>query len=118
MQNHKKRISILTKSEVNELYQIPSFNYMERVEYFLLDMNILNEINNIINIESRVYLILIIGYFMDKPVLPEVTSKNIKCDIKYIIYTYYKNENTNLNINIPKTTRSRLIKRMLSIWKC
>lgn len=114
MQKHKKRISILTKSEVNELYQVPSFNSVERAEYFALDINLRKEINKIINRASRVYLILIIGYFRYKPVLPEFTSKEVKNDIKYIIQTYYKNENPNLNINIPKSTRSRLIKRMLS----
>lgn len=75
MQKHKKRISILTRSEVNELYQVPSFNSVDRAEYFALDINLRKEINKIINIKSRVYLILIIGYFRYKPVLPEFTSK-------------------------------------------
>ncbi|WP_258191663.1 DUF4158 domain-containing protein [Shewanella morhuae] len=114
MQKHKKRISILTKSEVNELYQVPSFNSVERAEYFALDINLRKEINKTINIESRVYLILIIGYFRYKPVLPEFISKNVMGDIKYIIQTYYKNERTNLNIDIPKSTKSRLVNRMLS----
>lgn len=112
---YKKRISILTKSEVNELYQIPSFNSVERSEYFSLDVSLKKEINKIVNIESRVYLILIIGYFRYKPVLPELTSKNVNKDIKYIIQTYYKNESTALNIDIPKSTKSRLVKQMLAI---
>jgi TnpA family transposase len=113
MQKHKKRISILTKSEINELYQAPSFNPVERSEFFSLDIALKNEVDKIINIESRVYLILIIGYFRYKPVLPEFTSKNVKGDVKYIIQTYYKNESTNINLNIPKSTKSRLVKRML-----
>ena len=112
---YKNRISILTKSEVNELYQIPSFNSIERSEYFSLDVSLKKEINKIVNIESRVYLILIIGYFRYKPVLPELTSKNAKKDIKYIIQTYYKNESTVLNIDIPKSTKSRLVKQMLTM---
>lgn len=112
---YKNRISILTKSEVNELYQIPSFNSVERSEYFSLDVSLKKEINKIVNIESRVYLILIIGYFRYKPVLSEFTSKNVNKDIKYIIQTYYKNESTALNIDIPKSTKSRLVKQMLTI---
>ncbi|HDL6964386.1 TPA: DUF4158 domain-containing protein [Yersinia enterocolitica] len=115
MQRHKKRISILTNSEVNELYQAPSFNSIERTEYFSLDINLKKEINKIINIESRVYLILIIGYFRYKPVLPDFTSVNVRNDIKYIIQNYYKTEKLDLNVNIPKSTKSRLVKRMLSI---
>ncbi|HFO8385377.1 TPA: hypothetical protein ACHKJ3_004850, partial [Escherichia coli] len=63
MQKYKKRISILTKSEINELYQVPSFNPVERDEFFSLDISLKREIDKIINIESRVYLILITGYF-------------------------------------------------------
>ncbi|EKA6129479.1 DUF4158 domain-containing protein, partial [Salmonella enterica] len=103
MQKHKKRISILTKSEINELYQTPSFKPVERSEFFSLDIVLKKEFDKIINIESRVYLILIIGYFRYKPVLPKFTSKNVKGDVKYIIQTYYKNE----------STKSRLVKRML-----
>ncbi|OFC63537.1 DUF4158 domain-containing protein [Candidatus Erwinia dacicola] len=73
MQKHKKRISILTKNEINELYQVPSFNPVERIEYFSLDSGLKKEIDKMINIESRVYLILIIGYFRYKPVIPEFT---------------------------------------------
>lgn len=113
MQKHEKRISILTKSEINELYQTLSFNPVERAEFFSLDISLKREIDKIINIESRVYLILIIGYFRYKPVLPEFTSKSIKGDVKYITQTYYKTENTNLNLNIPKSTKYRLVKRML-----
>lgn len=114
MQKYKKRISILTKSEINELYQVPSFNPVERDEFFSLDISLKREIDKIINIESRVYLILITGYFRYKPVIPEFTLKDVKRDVKYIIQTYYKNESTNLNLNIPKSTKYRLVKRMLS----
>ncbi|MCZ8631553.1 DUF4158 domain-containing protein, partial [Escherichia albertii] len=114
MQKYKKRISILTKSEINELYQVPSFNPVERDEFFSLDISLKREIDKIINIESRVYLILITGYFRYKPVIPEFTLKDVKRDVKYIIQTYYKNESTNLNLNIPKSTKHRLVKRMLS----
>ncbi|MFW5393148.1 Tn3 family transposase [Yersinia sp. 2544 StPb PI] len=61
------------------------------------------------------YLILIIGYFRYKPVLPDFTSVNVRNDIKYIIQNYYKTEKLDLNVNIPKSTKSRLVKRMLSI---
>ncbi|WP_186367533.1 hypothetical protein [Yersinia aldovae] len=54
MQKHKKRISILTKSEVNELYQVPSFNSVERSEYFSLDISLKKEIDKVININSNI----------------------------------------------------------------
>jgi hypothetical protein len=54
MQKKKKRIKILTNNEINELYQIPSFNSAEREEYFSLDKDLRRKVNAISKIESRI----------------------------------------------------------------
>lgn len=115
MQNKKKRIKILTNSEVNELYQSPIFNSSEREEYFSLDKELRKMINSILKTENRIYLILIIGYFRYKPVIPDISSVKIQKDIKYINQTYYPKFQCHSNINISKRTKSRLISKMLSI---
>ncbi|ECI5214867.1 hypothetical protein DUQ17_23305 [Salmonella enterica subsp. diarizonae] len=56
MQKYKKRISILTKSEINELYQVPSFNPVERDEFFSLDTSLKREIDKIIKCAQLIFL--------------------------------------------------------------
>ncbi|CNI60456.1 Tn3 family transposase [Yersinia pekkanenii] len=115
MQNKKKRIRILTNNEINELYQIPAFNSAEREEYFSLDKDLRRRINSISKIESRIYIILLIGYFRYKPVVPELTEQNYKKDIKHIIQHYYPKINHEISLNISKRTKSRLVSTMFSI---
>ncbi|CQJ04920.1 DUF4158 domain-containing protein [Yersinia frederiksenii] len=115
MQNKKKRIRILTNNEINELYQIPAFNSAEREEYFSLDKDLRRRINSISKIESRIYIILLIGYFRYKPVVPELTEQNYKKYIKHIIQHYYPKINHEISLNISKRTKSRLVSTMFSI---
>lgn len=114
MQNKKKRIKILTNNEINELYQIPSFNSAEREEYFSLDKDLRRRVNAISKIESRIYMILLIGYFRYKPVAPDISEQNAKKDIKHIVQQYYPKVNHEVYLNISKRTKSRLINSMLS----
>lgn len=114
MQNKKKRIKILTNNEINELYQIPSFNSGEREEYFSLDKDLRRRVNAISKIESRIYMILLIGYFRYKPVAPDISEQNAKKDIKHIVQQYYPKVNHEVYLNISKRTKSRLINSMLS----
>ncbi|MDY3572458.1 DUF4158 domain-containing protein [Enterobacter hormaechei] len=59
---------------INELYQIPSFNSAEREEYFSLDKDLRRRINTISKIESRIYMILLVGYFRYKPAAPDISE--------------------------------------------
>ncbi|EFB2837578.1 DUF4158 domain-containing protein [Escherichia coli] len=104
MQNRKKRIKILTNDEVNELYQIPAFSPAEREEYFSLDKNLRRRVNKIAKIESRIYMILLIGYFRYKPAIPNLSDTKTKKDVKYIIQQYYPKIDNEVDITMSKRT--------------
>ncbi len=110
----QERIQILTKNEIDALYELPTFNQAEREEYFSLDDNILSILKSIGKIESRVYLILLIGYYRAKPVIPKFQLKTVKEDVAYIAQTYFLGKKIKL-VTTPKSTRSRLVNKMLSI---
>ncbi|HHR6458638.1 TPA: DUF4158 domain-containing protein [Providencia alcalifaciens] len=61
------RIQILTEQEIHELYSRPIFNQIEREEYFSLDPSIKKILAKMGKIETKIYLILLIGYFRAKP---------------------------------------------------
>lgn len=115
MQNNKKRIKILTNNEINELYQLPAFTSAEREEYFSLDKDLRRKVNGITKLENIIYMILLIGYFRYKPVAHDISEKNAKKDIKYIVQQYYPRINNDVCLTISKRTKSRLINSMLSI---
>ena len=111
---NQKRIHILTADEIKELYLRPLFNPTEREEYFALDEETLNMLNNMDKLETRIYLILLIGYFRAKPVVPKFTLREVKDDVDYICQTHFPDKSPKYSI-IAKSTRSKLVNKMLSI---
>lgn len=111
---NKKRIQILTADEIQELYHRPIFNHADREEYFALDDPILKVINEMDKQENKLYLILLIGYFRAKPVVPKFQLNESKDDVKYLYKTYFPGIKPKYPL-IPKTTRAHLVNKMLSI---
>ena len=58
MSNPGKRLKILNKSEIQELYGLPDFTHEERVMYFSLDSLENKELENLRSNLSKVYFIL------------------------------------------------------------
>ena len=49
-------------------------------------------LNNMDKLETRIYLILLIGYFRAKPVVPKFTLREVKDDVDYICQTHFPDE--------------------------
>ncbi|WP_438863092.1 Tn3 family transposase [Neptunicella sp.] len=108
------RIQILTGQEIDELYSCPVFNQAEREEYLSLDPEIKRTLARLEKIETRVYLILLIGYFRAKPVVPKFKLRDVKQDVEYIYSTYFPDKKPKYPV-IKKNTRATLILKMYSI---
>ena len=100
---NKKRIQILSQDEINELYERPAFNHAEREEYFVLDADTLKAISTMDKLETKLYLVLLIGYFRAKPVIPVFQLKEVKEDIDYLCRTYFPGKKARFT-TIPKST--------------
>lgn len=61
-----KRLGILTKSEIRELYGLPRFSPDEKVKYFSIDSTEKRELKNLRTTQARLYFILQMGYFKAK----------------------------------------------------
>lgn len=105
------RIQILTEQEVHELYSRPAFNQNEREEFFSIDPSIEKALSNMGKIETKIYLILLIGYFRAKPVVPQFRLRDVKQDVDYIYATHFPNRKPKYPL-IAKSTRATLILKM------
>lgn len=83
-----KRIQLLTDDEIEELYRLSVFNQTEREEYFSLDDSLLDIVNGLLKTETKIYMILLIGYFRAKPVIPRFQLCDIEEDTRYICDTF------------------------------
>lgn len=108
------RIQILTGQEIDELYSCPVFSQAEREEYLSLNPEIKRTLARLEKVETRVYLILLIGYFRAKPVVPKFKLRDVKQDVEYIYSTHFPDKKIKYPM-IKKNTRATLILKMYSI---
>ncbi|MBO1915721.1 hypothetical protein J4727_00645 [Providencia rettgeri] len=62
-------------------------------------------------IETKIYLILLIGYFRAKPVVAQFKLREVKHDVDYIYATHFPNRKPKYPF-IAKSTRATLIAKM------
>jgi TnpA family transposase len=108
-----KRIQILTSSEINELYALPSFSRTEREDYFSLDKETLLLVNTLRRTETRIYFILLLGYFRSRPIIFNFTFSDVEIDYNYIKNKYFNDKNVDVD-NLPPRTKTALIKKLLN----
>lgn len=84
-----KRIRILSKLELQDLYDIPTFNQAERHIYFHLNDDEKAVSKSFKSIESKVYFIWQLGYFKAKSLffMEQLSTENH--DICYILKQYF-----------------------------
>jgi TnpA family transposase len=86
---NSKRLTILSKTKIDDLYGLPQFNEDERAFYFSLDEEEIQEMESLRSLDSRVHFILQLGYFKTKTLFFETTFLECKEDVQYISNRYF-----------------------------
>ena len=84
-----KRRHILSQSEVSELYSLPRLNNIQREQSFSLADEELKAVNQRSSLSSKVYFILLLGYFREKPLIAQFRFRDVRDDSKYVVNRYY-----------------------------
>lgn len=92
-----KRISLLSETEINDLYARPDFNHHERMLYFSINELERNVLNHYSNVRTRVYFILQLGYFKAKHQFFKFTFEDVSDDVEYIIANFFDGSTTILS---------------------
>jgi len=92
MSQNSKRLSILLNSEINELYSPPSLTPEQSRHYFSLNDIELESFNRLQDRYSRLYFVLLLGYFKIKPVILNFTFLQVKNDFKFVVSEYFPGE--------------------------
>lgn len=108
-----KRIQLLTDDEIEELYRLPVFNQTEREEYLSLDDSLLDIVNGLLKTETKIYMILLIGYFRAKPVIPRFQLCDTEEDTRYICDTF-KLDIPRWDWTVSKGARANMVSQTLS----
>jgi len=84
-----KRISLLSDTEITDLYSRPDLNQYERRLYFTLNPRELAILNKYSNIKTRIYFILQLGYFKAKQQFFKFDLADAQHDVEYVISHFY-----------------------------
>ncbi|OLQ73217.1 hypothetical protein BIT28_25710 [Photobacterium proteolyticum] len=109
-----KRIQLLTEEEIDELYRLPVFSQIEREEYFSLDDSLLTIVDGLQKTETKIYMILLIGYFRAKPVIPRFRLCDAEEDTRYICDAF-KLDIPRWDWTVSKGARAGMVSKMLSV---
>ncbi|WP_191603807.1 Tn3 family transposase [Marinomonas algicola] len=110
--SNTKRIQILSESEINELYALPNFNRKDRDDYFSLDSETQRLVNELRRIETRVYFILLLGYFRSRPIVFNFSFSQVRSDLDYVRAKYFSDKDMSLD-DLSPTTKTKLINKLL-----
>ncbi len=88
MSNHP-HIQLLTDSEIQDIYSIPTFNLTDRQYYFSLNEKEKQCFEKYKTIKSKVYFILLLGYFKASKQLHKFTFDTVGQDYHYIIQNHF-----------------------------
>ena len=104
-ENRNKRLNILSKAEIEEIYGIPNFSYEDRICYFHLSEKELEEKNKFNKPFIQIYFILCLGYFKAKRNFFIINEDNSLKDIEYVRETYFYD---NQDIKYMKVSRASI----------
>ena len=86
---NKKHIQLLSKTEISDLYDRPSFNFNERQLYLTINEESEDRVlSHYPILKTRVYFILQLGYFKAKHQFFEFDLEDVSGDVEYIISSF------------------------------
>ena len=113
MKKTTKRLSILSRSEITELYEIPNFSIAQKENYFTLDDVEKQEMESRRSLESRLHFILQLGYFKHSSLFFKFKFNKVSEDVNLIIKNYFPNAKTSNNMVSQRTqldNQSKILK--------
>ncbi|WP_395375731.1 Tn3 family transposase [Marinicella sp. W31] len=118
----KKRIQLLTETEINDLYDKPVFNAHERQEYFFLTKEEQSYLNKYNNARTRIFFILQLGYFKAKQQFFSFDFKDSTSDVEFLKETMFQTTELKFEKNISRIVRKQQIDDILKLtgysnWK-
>jgi hypothetical protein len=88
MGKNTKRLAILTPDEVDSIFKIPVFSDEEREAYFTLSEKDKIHYESLRGSSSRLYFLLLLGYFKARKQFFSFGWQQVKEDRKYLVYRY------------------------------
>lgn len=112
-----KRLTILSDAEIKFYYEPKTFAPDEQQYYFTLDSHEENIVNNIGSTTSKLYFILLLGYFKATQQLFDLnTIKTIGVNCQLVKSKYFPRDKKKIKLKISRPTRLELEHKILKLF--
>ena len=111
-----KRLSILTKDEIEKLFGLPEFTHEDRLIYFSLNQAEKEVAYSHRSLRAKVNFILQLGYFKAKNMFFVFDFCMAREDVQHILIKYFPEDNEIPEDDIPQRTRISIQKRILNLF--
>lgn len=92
---HSKRLKILSKEEIRNIFDLPNFTSDERREHFYLNARESDFLVNLRSISSKLYFILQTGYFKSRHLFFNFEFTEVGDDVEYVLQKYFPGQKHN-----------------------
>lgn len=111
-----KRLIILNDAGIKFYYEPKVFALDEQQYYFTLDNHEENIVDNIGSTTSKIYFILLLGYFKASQQLFNLDAiKNIESNLKFVKSKYFPKYTKKVKLKLSKPTRLELERKILKL---
>jgi len=112
-----KRLKILSREEIHNIFGLPDFTSDERREYFYLNAREKDFLVNLRSLSSKLYFILQTGYFKSRHLFFNFEFTEVADDVEYVLQKYFPEQKQNPeNFNtVAKSTKLLHQKTILQI---
>jgi hypothetical protein len=121
MNVNSRRLSILTKREIDDLYGLPRFSYEDRCLYFDLSADEKSAVDEVHTSSAAVHLTLQLGYFKAKWQFFVYELEDVLDDLDYILQKYFPGKELTTIKDLSKPTRleqQRIILQLFDFRIC
>ncbi len=88
---HSRRLKILDRQEIRNIFEIPNFTMEEHFEYFSLTGQEKDFLDGLRSLTSKIYFILQTGYFKARHLFFNFEFGDVPEDVAYILQNHFPN---------------------------
>ncbi len=104
---HSRRLKILDRQEIRDIFELPDFTMEERIEYLSLTGQEKDLLDRLRSLTSKIYFILQAGYFKARHLFFNFEFGDVREDVEQILQNHFPNQEIDVETlrTVAKNTR-------------
>lgn len=115
---NSRRLKILGKDEIRNIFELPQFTHDERLLYFSLTEDEKEFLEQFRSLTAQVYFVLQAGYFKARHLFFNFEFEAVREDFEYVLHSFFSGQELNLSQTVAKNTRLKQRQFIINLYRC